>query len=392
MSLEKIIQIHERETQHAGFAVVKTDELTLVQILSLYQSGVPVVRTPHVGNMSDGNLTVAGLGLPLVVLDHNTLDRDDIYHPAHLVRDATDTPLSIKTPGKITRYALTFTGDSLLALHMLALRKVFQRNENIHTFADSLQSHDNIGLIADIVAVAIREFPDLFKRQLDSSGIAKPIPPHQLHRVFSDSGIYPINGDRQGVMIPNELTIILDALLSALDSGNSLLIELTGRQMYDYVDSGYAQKLATIYARLRSKLPSLPSDVTLALVPTAAARATIGLRYSSEMNEVFTAYEALVRGEKFVNAFKGMLISQSKDKQAMIALLSDPAKTMQKKAKDRFKNSVKALPQIFSPFYHQRVTQHDLESGFHICEVALTMTMKELSLMMKLADKLFLEP
>ena len=130
MSLEKIIQIHERETQHAGFAVVKTDELTLVQILSLYQSGVPVVRTPHVGNMSDGNLTVAGLGLPLVVLDHNTLDREEIYHPAHLVRDATDTPLSIKTPGKITRYALTFAGDSLLALHMSALRKVFQRNEN----------------------------------------------------------------------------------------------------------------------------------------------------------------------------------------------------------------------------------------------------------------------
>lgn len=392
MSIEKILQIKEREPHQAGFAVIKTDELTLVQILSLYQSGMPVVRTPHVGNMSDGNLTVAGLGLPLVVLDHNTLDRDDIYHPAHLVRAATDIPLSHKTPGKITRYALTFEGESLLGLHMSALRRAFQRNENIHTFSDSLQNSDFIGLIVDIVTVAIKEFPDLFKRQLDSNGVAKSLSPAELHLVLSDSGIYPINGDRHGVMIPNELTIIMDAILGVVNSGNNLLIELTGRQMYDYVDIGYAQKLATIYQRLRSKLSSLPSDVTLVLVPTAAARATVGLENATAMNEVFAAYEALVRGEKFVNTFKGILISEASDRQAMIAMLADPSRTMNKQAKARLKAAVKALPQIFSPFFHHRVTQHDLESGFHISEAALTMTMRELSLMMKVADKLFLEP
>ena len=392
MSVEKILQIKEREPHQAGFAVIKTDELTLVQILSLYQSGVPVVRTPHVGNMSDGNLTVAGLGLPLVVLDHNTLDRDDIYHPAHLVRAATDTPLSHKTPGKITRYALTFEGESLLGLHMSALKRAFQRNENIHTFSDSLQNSDFIGLIVDIVTVAIKEFPDLFKRQLDHSGIAQPLSPEGLHKVLSESGIYPINGDLQGVMIPNELTIIMDALLVAVDSGNDLLIELTGRQMYDYVDGDYSQKLAAIFMRLRSKLPSLPTDVTLVLVPTAAARATVGLEKVAEMNEVFAAYDALVRGEKFVSAFKGVLISEASDRQAMIAMLADPSRTMNKQAKARLKAAVKALPEIFSPFFHQRVTQHDLESGFHISEAALTMTMRELALMMKVADKLFLEP
>lgn len=258
--------------------------ISLQEMREQMDQGVSVMRSAHVGNARGYNLAVASIGIPMLLVDHTIVAQapdqpgDKNYLPGSIVTRESIQPLSIESIGGLALRTETICPDTGAAcfideLHTKSLKTAFPDTE-VLTNTEYLRKNEQIA--NEVVAAAIATRPELFARFVTSSGTVRK------DGAFAESitsvGILQLNDDPRreaGVLLPNEVDIVINFVIEALKSERDTIIHLSGPDMQQYIkDSNMRRTLSQLYQAVRSTASfgsRLPAELSVKLVPANCA-------------------------------------------------------------------------------------------------------------------------
>lgn len=297
--------------------------LSLEDMQVAMKSGTSVLRSAHVGNARGYNLAVASAGIPMLLVDHNVVAQfpgdtgDNNYLPGSIVTAEDILPLDIgRVGGLVLRTTMKdpVSGQEVFLdeFHSLSLRSAFPSTEivtsttYIRHFAD---------LVGEIVDVAAKASPELFRAVVENDGTLRREPkaqPGQRQRNFagllSSYGTLQLAADprtERGVLIPNEVDIVVNFIIEAIKSGSDHQIHLSGPDMQLYLkDQRAIEVLQRLYQNILETVSfrgTLPDTIKVDLVPADQARFVGQLKGSGVLNAIF----AVIAKETDQNQLKG---------------------------------------------------------------------------------------
>ncbi len=372
-------------------------------------SGTSVMRSAHVGNLRGYNLTIANMGIPLLLVDHNIViqkpeDREGQYKQG----DANYLPGSIVTREKITPLKVSHLGDLSLrteviaptsgdmcfldTLHAQSVRDAFPAT-SVVTNTEYLRSQES--LAGEAITIALSSNPELFKRVIEADGTIRKTE-GSYAQLFDQYGILQLNDDprtERGLLIPNDVDIVVNFIIESLRSEKDTQIHLSGPDMVQYLKSETRRSsLAELYETIRNQASfggQLPASLRVKLVPSAEARfvtTSRQVRVAQQIFNILNKKELLVAAEKKA-FFKS---PESRDARKKACFLE--AKKVQERGIDvELTSLVQEIPEIFAeapsaPY----VSQYDLLDGEEIGMPAenTSLTMHELKQITKRLQRL----
>lgn len=260
--------------------------LSLENIAAAQQQGFSVMRSAHVGNARGYNLAVASMGIPMLLVDHNIVSQfphevgDRNYLPGSIVTREAIQPLKVSRVGGLalrTEVINPFSGDLEFVdqLHANRLKQAFPNTEVI-TNTNYLRDEETIA--GEISGIALADMPELFTRAIESDGTVHKSK-HGLADLAPNYGILQLNdGPRteRGLLMPNEVDIVINFAIEAIRSGKDTQIHLSGPDMQVYaVETKSRYTLNKIYQSVLEQASfskQLPETLNVQLVPADQAR------------------------------------------------------------------------------------------------------------------------
>lgn len=290
-------------------------EMSLQDIKSAADSGVSVMRSAHIGNHRPYNLAIASLGIPMLLVDHTVVAQfpeeqgDRNYLPGSIVTREKITPLVVSGIGSLSLQTTVVSPENdevvfLDELHTQALRTTFPHTP-IVTNCEYVRSEEAISQA--VASVALAEFPELFTRVIERDGTIRKSAVGTNFAHLSDSyGILQLNDDphvERGVLLPNEVDIVLNFIIEALRSSRDTQIHLSGPDMKIYTERPKLQQLlSTLYNAVRDSVDfgsKLPDILTVKLIPADEARFTTTAQQAEQLHQLsqILCDEAALRAE-----------------------------------------------------------------------------------------------
>lgn len=272
--------------------IIPESNISLNQLAAQHAAGFSVMRSAHVGNAAPYNMTIASLGIPMLLVDHTVTGRLD---PELKGADRNYFPEAINTQGGNTIVApagrlacrsqvqnvpaglesLNATGW-LDDLHVTGLRAAVPDAEVV-TNTNYLRQNEKVA--GEIIDLAAREMPGLFTRIVDADG--RPVKVSGAAYMIRRAGVLPLNDDpraeQTAVLIPNAVDIVTNFVIEALRTERDVQYHLSGPDMISYL-RGHTEQLKEVrnlYALVKQRASfglQLPPTLTVRLVTSADAR------------------------------------------------------------------------------------------------------------------------
>ncbi len=261
------------------------DSMPLGELLEDARQGQPVKRSAHIGNMYGADLIQAAMGMRMVLVDANYGDRDELYFP-HLVVNQDTDPVVVAPSDRLSMVNRTFDGQALNQFCVESLTRAFG-NRNIVSDSDMLLANEE--LVCAVLDVLIKKFPAQFARRVDSDGR----PRQSLVAPQDVEDLLLFGGDpKTGVVVPNEMNILLDFLLEAINFDTGSITHISGPTMFKYIQTKL-DLLSRMYGSvIDSGVADLPDRLNVKLVPAAGVRYVAKASQREELDALLALDEA----------------------------------------------------------------------------------------------------
>jgi hypothetical protein len=280
------------------------DNMSLQEVAAMQDEGFSVLRSAHVGNARGYNLAVASVGIPMLLVDHNIATQtpdepgDRNYLPGSIVTREGLSPLALSSYGGIALQTQVEGGQYLDVLHMDALRSAFPAT---NMFTNTQYVRNNESIAGQVAAVALERAPQLFSRVVESDGKVRKAA-DSFAGLVESYGLLQLNDNprnERGVLLPNEVDILINFIVEALGSGRDTQYHLSGPDMQNYIkDRRMRASLDALYAYVREEAsfgPQLPEDLNVKLVPSDAARF---VTTKDRTGQLYTIFDWLAYAER----------------------------------------------------------------------------------------------
>ena len=369
--------------------------MSLQDIQAAHQHGQSVVRTAHVGNHRGYNLAVAAMGVPMQLVDHTIVaqqpdegrGRDLNYLPGSIVTAEGVSPLVISHAGGLalqTRAIHHATGEEVFLdqLHTQELRAAFPGTP-IVTNTEYVRQAEAIS--AEVARIALQASPELFKRAVESDGTVRRATFGSLAHLAPSYGILQLNDDPhndRGLLLPNEVDIIIGFVVEALRYGGDTQLHLSGPDFCNYSkDRDFQACLNKLYHAVRQQASfgtQLPETLRVKIIPATEARFVTALGHGATLHAIFdTLDEEQALAERRREFFAGHPDREASD--AFIAANRETTSALHA----RLGELARATPELFlGPQDAPYTSQHDViaAGGIDMPEENTHLTMHELKL------------
>lgn len=394
-----------------GLNVEITADYSLKNILKLTkEKRAEVVRTPHVGIFDVNNLICAAAGVPLVLMDRTLPSKDPIYRPG-LAPTGDGNWRPIGKPDVIVAKQ-----PEIIETHVPTLKSLFPET-NIMTMNEELRywQQETKGAFDEYINVVgpLTVEMGLWKRWIDNEGNVYQVSDQTSaslitwERIVAD-GIYGVteNGKDSGWLLPNELYIVLSAIMFARRSGVDNTFVLAGRDMHLYAPQ-IEKEMGRIYAVWKEKFgKELPEAMRLIIMTTINNRwASLASKKPvlDKLQEILEAEGkiSIERGKAFKEIDADTRLSKEQKQEQKNKAIQHYA-TLVDQARDGVYETIRSLPDIVAatenatrqPFELNQHLIHEARAhgdDFYIHENALQLTprqMHELSVSLDRATQL----
>ncbi len=378
--------------------IIPQPNLSLNDLAREMESGVSVLRSAHVGNARAYNLSVASIGIPMLLVDHNMVAQfpgdggDNNYLPGSVVTRNEIMPLKVNRVGGLALQTEMIDAKgqkaTVAGFHVDSLQAAFP-DTPIFTNTDYLRQNENIA--GEVVSTITQFMPELLRSMVEADGNVRRLPKNSrgYATLLPTHGILQLNDDptkERGVLMPNEADIVINFIVEAINSGRQRQIHLSGPDMQNYVfEAENLNCLKRLYELIKVETSfgkKLPENLSVEIVPANhASFATTRQRLPAALR----IFEVL-RYEQLINERKAQVMRTSTDadsrkqaiaeftavKPSMTKLLIEAARD----AKEFFVDSRDA------PF----LSQYDLDDrsgGLKMPVENQTMTMEQLRILGK---------
>lgn len=369
--------------ESSSFRIVIQEELSLLELCNLQKRGFSVVKTPHVGNFYPNNLAVGKLGIKMVLYDRNVGRVDKNFHPHTIIKDGCRYKVAcgerLMTHAQANREIENSSlevGARLADYHVSALREAFPEG-NFVLYTDYLANHRQI-VYSILETVSGSGFlPGKFGwfRKVNRYGEVTTFHNPVKWEDVSRAGVFGINNENEGYLIPNFLNVLLCGVIEAIDSNCNEVYHLSGPDMVRYIGS-MTKDLSHCLTLLSSKDCRFPSNIIFHLVPAANMRFAVYGSRKKALDDLISAYLSafdykLKKGE-FIKSLKDP--SERKIYGAMF-------KGAEQKLRAELAEAVKGCPEVFYDIYDGSfISQHDIPSnGLYIPRWSLKTSIKEIN-------------
>ncbi len=368
-------------------------DISIQDLVQRQAEGFSVLRSAHVGNLQPYNMTLASLGIPILSVDHTITGVDKNYFPELIFTRDTST-LAAYT-GRLVCKTMTLnenrveTGQYLDEVQINAAREILGTEQ---IFTNTQYIRDNESIAGDIIGITMRACPQLYQRVVDPAGYVQK---GSFEKLIQGFGIMQLADDPRaeepGLLVPNEVDILINFIVEALNSGRATQYHLSGPDMVQYLKSEQPRQfLSELYQRVLAEAPfanKMPKNLDVQLVPTATAKFATTMQKAPIMTDLSTAIEA--RQTELSNAQRDrkqfFASPESKDQNVRDQALKD-FKARETQYDQAIGELAAELPELFfEPRTPTFVTQYDVkaEGGLFVAPINLSFTMRQLAETMK---------
>jgi hypothetical protein len=278
-----------------SFKVSIHDDLSIKDLIDIYNKGGVVLKTPHVGNIYPNNLAIASLGIPMLFYDRTLGVKDINFHPDKIIvggRSALIADSDILTTHSIVKNLPDLVlknvevGMKLVDLHMDAFKCALPQ-AHCFTYTEYIQnSKDRILQILE----KITEFhPYLWSRSVDENGRTLKSQAKNWDDIVK-LGVYGLTNMKSGWIIPNPVSILFHGTVDIMKAKVEDVYLLSGPDMYRYID-GYQTELNEAYDHLKKTLKwDLPEIVRCHIIPVISMRFIVEFDYKDALDTLMSAY------------------------------------------------------------------------------------------------------
>ncbi len=289
--------------------------MSIADIQKAQHAGMSAVRTDHVGNNRGYNDAIAAAGIPMQGVDHTIVAQfpgdagDNNYLPGSIVTHNRTKPLDINRVGGLTMQTTATdpaTGERVYLdqLHTRSLRAAFP-DTPIVTNTEYISAAENIS--SEVIRLALATAPELFGRVVESDGTIRKPAFGSFAGLAQSYGILQLNDDphtSRGVLVPNEVSIVLGFVVEALRRGDDTQLHLSGPDFAGYSqEPDFQARLNRLYETVRQQASfgqQLPETLHVKIIPAAAARFVAPLGQEEPLRQIFEilAQSAALEDEK----------------------------------------------------------------------------------------------
>ena len=254
------------------------DDLSMNDIVQLGRNHLVKV-TPHVGNWTPARLVLPTLGISILCVDHTIGLKDRNAHPhllirageAHVLCDGADRLTTHSCVTQNTNCGLHPVGKSLSAVHIDTIRSLYPA-------ADILTHCEYLQECRDITLTVLEEATNFSRsgtwwRQVNEEGVVSQFRSKHLPRSWGEylPNIFPITNSRQGWLIHNRVSILMDVILQSQMGKEAEIYHLSGPDMVRYL-GGEIETISAMYDHVRKRLGFIQETITFNLIPFASFR------------------------------------------------------------------------------------------------------------------------
>lgn len=284
-----------------NFSVVERNDWSLHEIADMSRSGMPVMRSPHVGNLGMYNGALAEVGLHLVTYDRTVPMRDRNYNPGFVIEGGRATRVTDPAHDDLLTSHIRSTapingspvGTLLPEAHNHAVQEAFP-GAHIETMSQFLLRHAEV--VSEVTTVLAAHGLGDWSRRVDHDGVvhavtSNPVESIARYGIFRDGDP---NNQWSGLILPNLYNVYLSGALDALEHGGvSEVVHLSGPDMVRYIkkmapDLQAMHEVAMTETSLGDQLPS--GEFTFNIVPTTAARLAVPTSQKDRLDAMMDAF------------------------------------------------------------------------------------------------------
>ena len=268
-------------------------EATLRQLTETSKTH-PVVMSPHVGNFNLPHLLVSKLGFRHVIVDTNIALIDHLYHPHTVIQDGKETWLveqaerhRLMTHLRVSKpvNCIAPAGKLLSDVHIGKLKRLFPIAE-IESHTDYLKH--NIDTVLSVLETATDAESGLWYRKSDSEGnLCVNLKQSESSGITGWRDIRNdvlLPGNRQGWVIPNDLSILLDFIMQSREADSQDVWLISGADMFRYLPKHQAL-LSRLYDVLAKRL-GLRERLVIHVVPILWFKFVVRAAHKRHLDEL----------------------------------------------------------------------------------------------------------
>lgn len=390
------------------FKISIDDSMTLRQLVTVHnEQFTSIQRTPHVGNANLSHLAHYALGLPAILYDRNKGLKDSNFNPDGVVSvegyERTSHPDILMTHAVVEspptkefhgRREWFRTGRSLAEAHTSSLRELFPES-NLQHFTDYLaENHEVVGRVIE-AANKVMPAEELWSRRVDATGETQTNGLDRRRRLRDPlDEVYGVSNQEEGWIVPNEVNVLLTAVIEAEKFGKDKVYHVSGPDMYKYVDTMQG-RLSTLYESARRELPpgALPETLEFVVVPMGDMRFAVNSDRAETLDELvgmWPVYLDLQQQKKqfYSELYASDLPREEKDeaRDAFVAEKENPVFS-------HIQRLSRSCPELFFDTKTKNyLTQYDMLDGYgrnlHVPEAVLDMTVGALNEMYRVYKKI----
>ncbi len=277
------------------FRVVEDRQESIDTLSDKAASGIPVTKTPHVGNWRPDNIIWIDEHIQNLAYDRTFGSKDSNFHPHGIIQSGFFKQM-------VPSNMLT-THSPIKDLHMNTLKEMFP-NTKLETFASWVRAHrHHVEVVLDLLGEKSVKM-GLWKRYVNKDGKTELKTPIS-YKAVKKEGIFGIDSDDRGWIWSNELNVILLSVIDSLIHDTITEVwHVSGPDMFNYIGKMH-KALQDIYAEIANK-NGIPEELTMHLhVAGFYNRLMVPLPFKKNLDEVVELLLELGRVNKEKNnAFK----------------------------------------------------------------------------------------
>ncbi len=355
--------------ESSSFKILFREDLSLKELLDLTEEGYSVVKTPHIGNFYPNNLAIAKTGIHMIVYDRNIGCVDRNFHPHTVIMNGRMHPVTsserLMTHAYVCQDVEISTlkdGERAADGHLLALKKVFPKGR-FTFYTDYVSQNKEISLLILKIVSEQKVLPEKFRwvRRVDSEGFVSTVSPPVRWEDVSRVGIFGLDNEKEGFLIPNFFNVLLCGIIEVMNSGKEEIYHLSGPDMVRYIGS-MSHGLSECLSILASKKSYFPRRLLFNLVPAAGMRFATRSSKRKTLDDLISAYMAILDHRNRKGDFMKLLDPSVRKSYGHFF------KDAEQKLRRDLYEAMTACPEVFYDIYQgDYISQHDvLHEGLYV--------------------------
>lgn len=370
--------------------ITRNDQVSIDDLVALKESGVSVIRSAHVGNLSPYNLALAAAGIEVLSVDHNITGVDSTYVPEAVLRDGQSTTIA-RSGVVVCKATLDSASDTYLDDYHIGAVNELLPSATLTTNSAYLKMAEAV--TSEIVDLTLLSHPHLYNRIVNSDGSTAR--DNQAARLVAVYGIMQLQDDVKAetpsVMLPLMVDIVANFIIEALRSDQSEQYHLSGPAMVHYIqEKPKLQLLNDLYRSVKkhaSFSDKLPDMLAVHLIPSTAARFVTTMKRGHLLDRLIEAYHdhqvgmSMLAGQR-----KTFFVTEKPDKPAIVNY--NASENEQKnELSQAVAEKLADIPEILAtpPEDRSFVSQYDAlsEGGLYSAPINSSLSMAQLQKMYK---------